>query len=521
MERWILALSLFWVTTLYAERAYIPFPNFQKSETCYPQKVFQPETIKEVVEIIREARRSEVRVMTANTEFRSLNRAGCTDRGHYQITLWKMAKVTSIDKEKKTVTVQAGAKFDDVMNALANNGFTISMVNGFADVTIGGMLGGGTHGSTLAPNHFAFIGDYLKQVTVVDGRGSIKKVSGKDLKAFGVNLGVLGVVVDATFTIQPLYKVRAEQASRDDTNFENEIMELAYSNSSISINWFPGIGRYSYVSYHPIPISTKGEARNTQLEIPQIGVSLFDWLFQLSHNKKTRAVACATSYLRDFSTKIPFFKEGKVYKKNAVGYAHKMHYFSCSKGQCLFEKSPMNLQALAIDIKRLPDWIKDVKAILKASPACFPANGIYLRFAPASQNYLSLAYGRDTAIIDVEFIMNKREGRSVRDYHVNQEIEQLTLTKYQARAHWGKNRQVAFANIDHAFPMWHRFVATKKKFDPKGLFVNNFWLNTTKNITSFPGCALNSRCFCTDDSDCYEGLSCQPGRWYSEANVCR
>ena len=495
------------------------FENFQSKQSCYPEKVFEPKTIEEVQDIIGLAHKNKKRVMTANKKFKSLIDAACADRGHYQLTLNYFNKISKIDKAKRLVTIQAGMIFRNAMDVLAEDGLTINMVNGFSDVSIGGMLGSGTHGSTLAKGQYAFIGDYLHSLTVVDGRGRIRNVSGSDLKSFGVNLGVLGVVIDATFKVQPLIKVQAEQKSLNDNNLESEILNLARSRNSISINWFPGIKRYSYSAYSPISLDATGDAINTQLEIPKIGLSLFDWLFQLSHNKKH--VACATSRLRDFSTKIPFFKEDGKYKKNAVGFSHKMQYFSCTEGNCLWEKAPMNLQALAIPLEKLPEWIIDVKTILRKSPACFPANGIFMRFSPASDNYLSLAYGRETVILDIEFIMNKKEGAAPRFYDVHQEIEQLTLQKYKARAHWGKNREAAFANLDQRYEKWDEFLRTKKKYDPKNIFINTFWQRISKDTYQFPGCALYSRCFCQSDADCYEGLQCEIAPVYTNARVCR
>lgn len=53
---------------------------------------------------------------------------------------------------------------------------------------------------------------------------------------------------------------------------------------------------------------------------------------------------------------------------------------------------------------------------------------------------------------------------------IYEEMEQIGLFKYKGRAHWGKNRDVAFKGTAAKYPDLPKFLAVKAELDPKGLF---------------------------------------------------
>ena len=175
-------------------------------------------------------------------------------------------------------------------------------------------------------------------------------------------------------------------------------------------------------------------------------------------------------------------------------------------------------------LRALPEWMADVRAVLQQTRACFPILGIYLRFSKASDRWLGFNYGEDVVSFEIHIPKVAAETYQEQSADVYDEIMQLSLSKYNARPHWGKNSSPAFVGVGaQQYERWEDFLNLKRALDPAGLFVNRLWrqLNQQEEMRSFPGCVLSRECICTEDSHCGEGYRCQPGAVYPSARVCR
>ncbi|GLT16917.1 hypothetical protein GCM10007938_06940 [Vibrio zhanjiangensis] len=183
--------------------------NYQGTYTCHPEAIYDPNSIEGVQEIVKDALMRGKKVMTGNRKFASQIDAACAGDGQVQLTLKNMDKIVHFDANNRRITVEAGMRFNDLNDFLRGQGYAINMVTELAIFTVGGMLGSGTHGSTLEkPSNM--LADYVTQIKIVDGEGNVRVLSGDLLDAARVNLGVLGVVVEVTLAIEEAFKVKAE-----------------------------------------------------------------------------------------------------------------------------------------------------------------------------------------------------------------------------------------------------------------------------------------------------------------------
>ena len=517
--------------------------NFQGSQVCAPGSYHQPTDINEVSSIVKKAYGLGTKVMTGSEKFASQIDAACTDAGGVQISLAQIDHI-HVNREMQTVTVGAGVRFAKVIEALAEEGLAINHVTELNSFTIGGMLGSGTHGSSLQ-KAAATMSDYLLSLVVVDGTGKQVKVTGEDLNAFRVNLGVLGVVVEATFQAEPLFKVTASRYYDSDENLENKILDLANDNYSLNLSWFPGIGKFAALIFNPVGVDQVGDAHNGQAEITDVELMGFKLLFDNLAHRDTMA-SCTVATARYQSRINNFFKNydgstaleqqgtlpgGEIVKQN-IGYSHKMQYFGCrDDGLCVWDEMPIQLQEIAIAFEDLPSLMKDIRKVLLKKPACFPLNGVYMRFVPSSKSLIGMNSGRKTAFVGIEFVLNKK-GKPPLNYDVQQEIEQLLLKKYSGRPHWGKNTVPLFIGIGKNYDAvkWQKFLDTKDRFDPKGIFTNQFWRRIISKKNSellktlmSDGCVAKGLCYCSSDNHCdtNNGERCGAGRFFKEAFICR
>lgn len=109
----------------------------------------------------------------------------------------------------------------------------------YGNITIGGSTGTGSHGSTIRYN--ASLSSQMVAVRIVDGNGNIQDISDpEELKAFKVHLGLLGIVLSATFYTVPLYKTLATNyIASEDILLNGEAIKMARAADQISLYWFP------------------------------------------------------------------------------------------------------------------------------------------------------------------------------------------------------------------------------------------------------------------------------------------
>ena len=173
--------------------------NYSKQVACPSADVREPATYEQVVTIVKEAISSGRKVMTAAPKFSSQIDAACTDAGGIQISSKNHNKIVALDEQKKVVTVQSGVRLSELNEFLKENKLALNMIAEGGFFSIGGVLGSGTHGSQLAKN--VSTSDQVVAMKLVNGKGQLVELKGESLKAAAVNLGVLGVVVEASISI--------------------------------------------------------------------------------------------------------------------------------------------------------------------------------------------------------------------------------------------------------------------------------------------------------------------------------
>lgn len=93
-----------------------------------------------------------------------------------------------------TATFGPGVTVEEACKFLLENGRALQAIPAFRDITLGGAIGTGAHGSTLKYN--STISALVRRMTVVNGLGQIVEIfTSDDLKAFSVHLGLLGMIL--------------------------------------------------------------------------------------------------------------------------------------------------------------------------------------------------------------------------------------------------------------------------------------------------------------------------------------
>ncbi|MBI4507261.1 MAG: FAD-binding oxidoreductase [Chloroflexi bacterium] len=180
-----------------------------------PRLVCVPQSVAEVSAALRVAGAAGLAIIPAGG-LTQLGLGAPPRRSDVLLDLRALAAVVEYAPEDLTATVQAGMRLVDLRRLLAERGQFLPLNPPLPDdATVGGILATNAHGSWRA--RYGALRDLLIGSRVVHGDGLVshsggkvvKNVAGYDLnKAWVGSLGTLGVVVEATFKLQPLPAAR-------------------------------------------------------------------------------------------------------------------------------------------------------------------------------------------------------------------------------------------------------------------------------------------------------------------------
>jgi len=518
-----LAMLTFLASPLLSSTERQDFSNMQGTVSCRGVEVFAPSTEDDVILLMQRAVRQDRKVQAASSKWRGSNESSCADHRGIQIDTRGMNKILAVDEAAQTITVQPGINLWD-MNLWAHELYrlTLPVVQEYADVSIGGMIGNGTHGSSLQA-FSSSIQDRILMVRLVDGEGQLREISGKDLDYLANNLGVLGVLTAVTLKMDPSFKVRATVLKQDDFDLAATILERASAHYSVSITWFPKQKSYLITNFDKVPNVTPGEAHNGQTEAAWWQRATFPAMFKSAHLGRGNKLSCFLEKQRmDMKAKGYFTDKTAKQADSAVGWSHEMTSFVC-RDRCPFKNLPFMLQEIAISLDSLPDFIEQAQRLFDITGACLPLNGIYFRFGRATRGAIGLAAGRDTVYIGMEYVENPWGNRYPKDFHVIQELEQILLKDFGGRPHWGKNRQAIFHRISEQYPRWQDFTDYRDQLDPQRRMVNPFFdyiSSLDQEAAVGKNCVVDASCFCTANEHCPKNFHCQSGFLDSDTRVC-
>ena len=397
----------------------LEYTSYIRGPVCTPKEpIRHPTTNSEVVRIVKEA----IERGTTCKAFGQLHSATdiiCTDGIPIDMTGIRRMRLNS----DQTVTAGAGVSLRDLSDFLMESGRGVRTVPGYGNITVGGAIGTGAHGSSI--KYTSSISEQVVGMLIVDGMAQVRKITAEeDLKAFRVNLGLLGVILEVTLKTVPLYKVRAYNYIVSDRILTNgSIEEMARNTDQLSIYWFPSFHNAVVSNWTIVDVGTPGDAW-TNDHVPSTSRSFQFYstraleVAQAENSINTLNIFQAVSLLslnRTIPDFPPIYTEDGVHALNpAVGYYHRMFAPICQKTgwkQCPWLHGSDSLKILdnefGLELRKLPAFVRTVKDILAKYPAVFPFQGILLRFSAASKSYMSVSQGRDTCHFEFYVVHRK------------------------------------------------------------------------------------------------------------------
>ncbi|XP_057866834.2 probable L-gulonolactone oxidase 6 [Cryptomeria japonica] len=524
--------------------------------TCSAAAAIFPSSEEELLEAVATGSRKKQKMRVVTRWSHSIPKLVCPggEEGLI-ISTQELKRVVSVDEESMRMSVESGAALGDIISAAAEYKLALPQTPYWKGLTIGGLISTGAHGSSLFGKGSAVHEYVVGMRLVVPLRGGNASVvtfnsSHADLDAAKVSLGLLGGISQVTLQLQAMFKRSITNVRRDEQDLEESITEFGRTHEFGDLTWYPGQRKIVYRIDDRVPVNQSGDGVNDFIGFRQTltaGLAITRLAEEMQEATKDAKGKCMTAKLQVEALEIigSGFKNNDLgfVKYPIVGYQNKLQ----AAGSCLNSTEDLLLTAcpwdprikgeffhqttMKINMTKISDFITDIKRLrdLNPSGSCGVElyNGILMRFVKASSAYLGA--NEDSVDLDFTYYRSKDPMVPRLDEDMLEEIEQMGLFKYGGTPHWGKNRNIAFQGVLKKYKKGEDFLKAMKKYDPEGLFSNEWTdgmlgIGKSKGVViDKDGCALEGLCLCAGDRNCapHKGYFCRAGRVYVYARVCR
>jgi xylitol oxidase len=152
-------------------------------------------------------------LVKAHPKLKSLGTRHCfntiADSKYNLVSTRDLNKVVSLDRNAKTVTVEAGIKYGELAPYLHKQGFALHNLASLPHISVGGSIVTATHGSGIKNGNLASSVTGLEMVTAEGTMVNFSKIKDADkLNAVVVNLGAIGLITKVTLRVIPTFMVR-------------------------------------------------------------------------------------------------------------------------------------------------------------------------------------------------------------------------------------------------------------------------------------------------------------------------
>jgi len=225
--------------------------NWSGTHQVSPQRFHQPESLPELEALVEGANTERRRLRTVGSALSPNGLSFCEDG---MLSMALMDKVLWVDEASKQVRVQAGARVQDVVEALRPHGLTLQNYASIREQQIGGFTQVGAHGTGAA------IPPVDEQVVsmklVTPGQGTLELSEGTNPALFRLarcGLGALGVVAEVTLQCVPAHRLLESTWVSNMAEIKKNHAKWLKENQHIRYMWIPFTDTVVVVANNPVP----------------------------------------------------------------------------------------------------------------------------------------------------------------------------------------------------------------------------------------------------------------------------
>ncbi len=412
------------------------FINWAKNVQCTPVSFAEPETEAEIIELVKNHKK--IRVAGTGHSWSAV-----CETEELLMNLEKYNKVISLDKEAKTITVQAGIKLEMLNAILDKEGLALKVLGSIAKQTIAGAISTGTHGTGIK---FQCLASQVLSFSLIKANGEkvFFEKGNEDFNAAVISIGCLGIISEMTLQVVDGFNLHDITYVR---NFSDVIANIDeyLAHDHFKLWWFPPTQKVVVYTYK----RTNEKCNDSRMRQILKDEILSVWAYR-SMVKVGNVVNRWRNPINRFLTSQmegPLDRIEKSFKVFNV------------------PEPPKHRETeWAFDVGNVKQLLTDYQKLFTESNFTF--NFIQeIRFTKGDDFWLSECYGRDTIWIGAYNHLDKQWNEILKTF-------EEFAKKNNGRPHWGKEFYVRKEYLQQQYPKYNEFVEMRKQFDPERKFGN-------------------------------------------------
>ncbi|KDQ53056.1 hypothetical protein JAAARDRAFT_50033 [Jaapia argillacea MUCL 33604] len=440
------------------------FSNWARTYSCRPAAIFEPRN-EDDCRLVVELGRREGKTVRAVGVGHSPSDLACTDG--YLVKMGKLNQLVElqsppltnipaqVNEEKKIVVSQPGITLSALRIALEPHNLALPNVGSIAAQTLAGAVATATHGSGLKDG---VISSHVLSLTILLSDGSEMRCSKTDhsdlFYASLCGLGSTGIILELELSVEEKLSFKDVRFSTSFDHAVRDLEELAHSSQYTRMWWFPQTNVVQVSLSDPTSESKKPQRSWSITPLIQFHLTQFLLLLGLIFP----VFNLWAGYL------VSWFVRGKTV---TIDEGHKIFNLDYQYLQHTLE--------FALPISSAPNCLRDLRTYFdkehKNPYGLRPHFPVEIRFSEEDEIWLSPSYGRRTCWIGIA--QYKPFGFDVPHEELFSNFTRILLL-HDARPHWAKAHNLGPGPLRKLFPHFDDFVETVKKYDPIGMFRNEY-----------------------------------------------
>ncbi|SFE34126.1 FAD/FMN-containing dehydrogenase [Bacillus sp. OV194] len=376
-------------------------------------------------------------------------------------------RVLNFQPDKKRITVQSGATWNDIQRYIHRNGLAVQVMQSQNIFTVGGSISVNVHGRDI---RYGSLIDTVESLRLLKADGTIINVSRKQnhelFELVNGGYGLFGVILDVTLKLA------------QDEWYENEVIAMDYSEYmdyfKRKVKHDPNIRMHmARLSIAPDPSFFK-EMYVTNYRLLQNQKSTKNEPLRNDGNVVLPKVLLGTSRYSSWGKELLwktqknyFLKQnGKVETRNNVMRSDSefMEYDSQNRTEIL--------QEYFVPVDEFSSYVDDLKAVLTKED--LNVLNITIRYVDQDQQAM-MTYAKKDMFALVWLINQEKSKKGTADTRrVVRKLIKITLD------HGGSYYLPYYpfasqSQLERAYPHTQEFFALKRKYDPSEMFMNYFY----------------------------------------------
>lgn len=197
---------------------------------------FEPETTEELEQIVAKCHKNGQPLRPVGS---ALSPNAISFEAGGMVSLANLDRIIKIDKENMTVTVEAGARVSQVIDALREHNLTLPNLASIAEQQMGGFVSIGAHGTGARISPVDDFVTSLKMATPARGTVEFTKADGEMFQLAKVGLGCIGVVSEITMSVIPSHRLMEHTYVLTRADAKKQLNTLLKKHKHIRYMWIP------------------------------------------------------------------------------------------------------------------------------------------------------------------------------------------------------------------------------------------------------------------------------------------